>query len=475
MAKLPIISMRNNRKGYAEGDFVSDIPEQKTTLDVGETAAVTPLVEDTSKEIVSEDIGQVSTTVPKADVSIGGTSDLNVAVPATQNASTYTGYTSLNTPTAQAAQGSLDSRSIVGEPSMTANATRLEQDVSAGSQATAAEGTISSLGTVQGQLSNLMAQLNTDGADLPPWAAPAVRKVNAIMNQRGLGASSMASAAVTQAIYEAALPIASQDAKTHAAIDLQNLTNKQQAVLQNATVYAAMDKANLDARMQAAVNNAKSFLSLDLTNMTEQNKINQIEFQGKMQDLLEDQKAVNAAQQFNAKSETQVMEFFAELGTQIENANKTRVAAMKQFDSSETNAISKFNSQVEDSRDKFNAQMYAQIAQANANWRRSINTENTAVANENNRINSANLLGLSRTAQEQQWQRYRDEAQWLVTTSENARDRAHKIALLGQENSYDVAQYNKERKDALTSDLALITLEGVLGYINRSTPTEGEG
>ena len=48
MAKLPIISMRNNRKGYAEGDFVSDIPEQKTTLDVGETAAVTPLVEDTS-------------------------------------------------------------------------------------------------------------------------------------------------------------------------------------------------------------------------------------------------------------------------------------------------------------------------------------------------------------------------------------------------------------------------------------------
>jgi len=148
---------------------------------------------------------------------------------------------------------------------------------------------------------------------------------------------------------------------------------------------------------------------------------------------------------------------------------------MKQFDSSETNAISKFNSQVEDSRDKFNAQMYAQIAQANANWRRSINTENTAVANENNRINSANLLGLSRTAQEQQWQRYRDEAQWLVTTSENARDRAHKIALLGQENSYDVAQYNKERKDALTSDLALITLEGVLGYINRSTPTEGEG
>ena len=46
------------------------------------------------------------------------------------------------------------------------------------------------------------------------WAAPAVRKVNAIMQQRGLGASSMAAAAITQALYESALPIAAQDAKS---------------------------------------------------------------------------------------------------------------------------------------------------------------------------------------------------------------------------------------------------------------------
>ena len=223
MARLPIINMRNGRKGFAEGDFVSDAPEQKTTIGIGETAVATPLVEDTSKEIISEDVGQVSTTVPKAVSTIGGTSDLNVSVPATQTASTYAGYTSLNSPASQAAQGSLDSRSIVGEPSMTANATRLEQDVSTESQAAAAQGTISSLGTVQGQLSNLMTQLNTDGADLPPWAAPAVRKVNAIMNQRGLGASSMASAAMLQALQESAMPIAVTDANKFSTIQIQML------------------------------------------------------------------------------------------------------------------------------------------------------------------------------------------------------------------------------------------------------------
>lgn len=96
---------------------------------------------------------------------------------------------------------------------MLANATALEQGVSTGSQAQAAQGTVNSLSTVQGQLGNLLEQLNTPGADLPSWAAPAVRKVNAIMNERGLGASSMAAAAVVNSIYEAALPIAMDDAK----------------------------------------------------------------------------------------------------------------------------------------------------------------------------------------------------------------------------------------------------------------------
>ena len=467
MARLPL---RNRRIGYQAGDvvaspFVGTVPQQKTTLGPEETIAVTPLVEQ-PEETLDTTIGQVGTT-PAATAAVTSTTDMSASIPETQLASTYAGYTTLNTPTAQAAQGSLDSRSIVGEPSMTANATRLEQDVSAGSIATAAQGEASSLSTVQGQLSNLLEQLNTDGAELPPWAAPAVKKVNAIMNQRGLGQSSMASAAITQSIYEAALPIASQDAKTYAAIDLQNLSNKHQTVLQNATVYAAMDKANLDARMQAAVNNAKSFLSLDLQNLTEQNKINTIDYQGKMQDLLADQSAVNAAQQFNAKTETQVMEFFAELGSQIENANRTRTAAMRQFDSSEANAVSKFNTQLEDSRDKFNAQMTTQIAQANAGWRRSINTANTENANEVNRINAANLLGLTQTAQDQQWQRYRDEATWVVNSAENIKDRAHKVALLGQQDSYNTDQYQRERKDLMYSSLAELTFEGILGWINQ--------
>ena len=470
MAMIPARNRKRMQEGgeaeqtnVVESPYVGTVPVPKTTLTEEEKVKSTPLTEKPD-EIYDPSLGQLGTT-PAATATPAASENLNVAIPATQQTNTYSAYTSLNTPIATAAKGSLDSRSLVGEPSMLANATALEQGVSTGSQAQAAQGTVNSLSTVQGQLGNLLEQLNTPGADLPSWAAPAVRKVNAIMNERGLGASSMAAAAVVNSIYEAALPIAMDDAKKYAQMDLVNLDNRQKAVLQNATVYAAMDKANLDARMTAAVNNSKAFLQMDLTNLTEENKVATINFQGKMQDLLADQAAENASQQFNAKNQNQVMEFFAELGSQIENANKTREAAMKQFNSSEENAIAKFNSQMEDSRDKFNSQMSAQINQANAQWRRQINTTNTELTNEENRMNAANLLGLSTNAQNQLWQRYRDEAQWIVNSTENIKDRAHKVALLGQQNTYNTEQYDKEKKDLILSMLAETTFEGILGAI----------
>ena len=122
------------------------------------------------------------------------------------------------------------------------------------------------------QLSELFKAIGT-GTNLPAWASPAVQKVSAIMAQRGLGASSMASAAMTQAIMESAIPIAAADAKTYSQMELVNLSNEQAATMQNAMVYASMDRSNLDARMNAATNNARNFLSIDLANLTSQQKV----------------------------------------------------------------------------------------------------------------------------------------------------------------------------------------------------------
>ena len=155
------------------------------------------------------------------------------------------------------------------------------------------------------------------------------------------------------------------------------------------------------------------------------------------------------------------MQFFTELGTQVENANATRIAAMRQFNTDQGNATARFVSQMEDSRDKFNSNMGAQIDQSNANWRRQINTDNTALANETNRINAQNLLGLNSAAQNQLWQRYRDEAQWVLQKAENASSRAHSFAMTSQQNDFSRETYETEFTDNLYSEMGRAILYGI--------------
>ena len=124
---------------------------------------------------------------------------------------------------------------------------------------------------------------------------------------------------------------------------------------------------------------------------------NTLEFNALTQALFKDAAEENARIQMNAKNEIQVEEFFAELGSQVETANKNRMAAVDQFNAGERNAQAQFNSAMRDNRQKFNANMQYAIDQSNVQWRRQINTADTAVQNENNRINVQTSLPRART------------------------------------------------------------------------------
>tara|TARA_R110001583_G_scaffold141591_2_gene293798 strand:- start:2420 stop:3922 length:1503 start_codon:yes stop_codon:yes gene_type:complete len=424
-------------------------PPQKTGITAGETATSTPIVEQPTEQIDPITVGTTPTTALSTASEVG----LSVAKPQAEAASTYTAYTVPGTPEAIAAQGTLSQESKIGD---------IQGTVSQEALAAAAQGTVSEKATVKYQLGQLFDSIKT-GEELPAWAAPAVRNVTAQMQARGLGASSMAAAAITQSLMEAGIPIAATDAKTYATMDLQNLNNSQQTALQNAMTYAAMDKANLDARMTAAVNNAKSFLTMDTQNLTNAQQSNALSHQSHIQKLFTNQAQDNAALQFNAKSQNQITEFFSELGVQVENANLTRVAAMRQFNADQGNATSRFVSQMEDSRDKFNSNMAAQIDQSNANWRRQINTQNTATQNENTRINAQNLLGISVQAQNQLWQRYRDEAQWSLQRAESSSNRSHAFAMQSQQNDFSIDTYETEYKDNMYMELGTAIYNKVFG------------
>ena len=349
-------------------------------------------------------------------------------------------YTSM--PTTTAAQGEVSTGAQIDVNQVVDERTKTEM-FERGSLAEAKTQTLAQEATTKYQIEQLMTSLDS-GAELPPWAAPSVRKVRSIMNQRGLSSSSMAAAAMVQALMESSIPIANSDAQAHATLQIQNLNNEQQTALQNAATIAAMDRQNLDNRMKAAQQNAASFLQMDMANLTNRQATETLNYQTQAQALFTDQAAANAAKQFNATTQNQVNQFYDQLGATVATNNANRQAAMDQFNVDQTNSIAKYNAKLQDAREKFNSTMQQQIEQSNVLWRRTLNTENTAEQNNANRINAASVLGITTASQANLWQKYRDDVHYAFTSTENAAQRAQQLALTALQNSFSKDMFDME-------------------------------
>ncbi len=253
--------------------------------------------------------------------------------------------------------------------------------------------------TVQGQLEGLMAQF--EGGATPPWASGAMRQAMTVMQQRGLGASSMAGAAVVQAAMESAIAIASQDAATVAQFEMKNLDNQQQTLI--------------------------------------------FKTQQRIAGLLSDQAADNAAKQFNAASKNQTDQFFSGLQESVSRFNADQINSIRQFNAGQTNAIEQFNTQMKAQRDQFNAQNSLIIAQANAKWRQDIATQDAAAANEVNMLNAKNATQMTQLALDQLWQKERDIMAFTFTAYQSDLDR--KTQLMVADKSVKIAQMELDAQD----------------------------
>jgi hypothetical protein len=93
------------------------------------------------------------------------------------------------------------------------------------------------------------------------------------------------------------------------------------------------------------------------------------------------------------------------------------------------------------------------IDQSNTQWRRQINTANTAVQNEANRINVQNQFNATQTALNQLWQQYRDNATFNFTASESELQRKHESVLKALEVSATEKIYNDQQKSDIAKSL----------------------
>tara|TARA_R100001510_G_scaffold49007_1_gene47142 strand:- start:4730 stop:6565 length:1836 start_codon:yes stop_codon:yes gene_type:complete len=340
----------------------------------------------------------------------------------------------------------IDAAQITGDPSVVDPTGFSKGTLSTGATGTAPSAELDERATVKYQMENLLSSIE-EGKPLPAWASPAMRKVSSIMQARGLGASSMAAAAMTQAIMESGVPIAARDAQSYANLQLQELKGEQQMALQNALQIAGMDKANLSARLQAGVTNAQLLLKKDTSNMSATQRSNELSFNALTQAIFKDGAEENLRSQVNAKNDMQVEQVYAQLGAQVETADANRTAGMEQFNAGEANAMSQFNARRRDADAQFDARMSFAIEQSDVGWRRAVNTADTALQNETNRIDTQRLFDASQTALATLWQKYRDNAAWNFQKSESILQRQHEIGIMAMEFSNSKELYDQTQKD----------------------------
>ena len=325
----------------------------------------------------------------------------------------------------------------------------------------AATATPSEKATVQGQLASL-----TEGFDAknpPAWAAGALRGVQAMMAQRGMGASSIAGQAMVQAALESALPIASADAQTQASFEAQNLSNRQQramlaaqqratfmgmefdqafqAKVMNAAKVSDIANMNFNAEQQVILENSRAANTMELANLSNRQALVMAEASSlanlDMANLSNRQQAqVMNAQSFlqmdmaNLSNKQQTELFKAQsMQTALFN-DQAAENASKQFNATSQNQVDQFFANLRTQTSQFNAAQQNAHKQFNAGEKNAMEKFNKEMQNQRDQFNSKNRLIIDQN--NAQWRR---EIATADTTAINRANELNATALLNMSNS----------------------------------------
>ena len=395
------------------------------------TMAEVPTLTDASvmtPELASANVTSTLSTVEAAQT----TQDPRAQVVAAQQTKSTVGDLDAAQGTATVLTNPIQREIQAGElVSSTANAERAKAFTE---QIEAATATPTDKATVAGQLASLTADF--DATNPPAWAAGAIRGVQAVMQQRGLGASSIAGQALVQAAMESALPIAQADARTVATFEAQNLSNRQQRAMLAAQQRAQFIGQEFDQEFQTRVLNASKVSDIANRNFTAEQQIalensrvaNTVNLQNlsNSQALVmaeasalanldtanlnaRQQAAVQNAQNFlqqdmaNVSNQQQVELFKAQQRTQALFTDQAAENASRQFNASSQNQVDQFFANLATQSAQFNATQANAQSQYNAGQRNVLERFNAELNNQRDTFNAQNRLVIDQN--NAQWRR----------------------------------------------------------------------
>ncbi len=293
-------------------------------------------------------------------------------------------------------------------------------------QVQAATATASDQATVAGQLATLTT--NFDATNPPAWASGAIRGVQAVMQQRGLGASSIAGQALVQAAMESALPIAQADANTVRAFEIQNLSNRQQramlaaqqrasfigqefdqqfqARVQNAAKISDVANRNFTADQQIQLENSRIANTLNLQNLTNRQALVLAEasaltgldtsnLTNRQQAAVENAKSFLQVDMANLSNEQQSGMFNMQQLTQSILTDQAALNASQQFNATSQNQVDQFFANLRSQVEQFNATQSNAQDQFNAGELNTLARFNAEVMNARDQFNAQNQIAIA--------------------------------------------------------------------------------
>lgn len=281
-----------------------------------------------------------------------------------------------------------------------------------------------------------------ENGEIPLWAKPATDKIEALLAQRGLSASSVGRDALTSTLVGEAFKIANANAQAIQAsvsqdksieaqallreaefeqqtgltnaqnvfkmdmaqfsadqqtelsnskfmqtISLTEASMGQQSVVQDAILASQANLAEADLTGRLRIENAKGFLAMDMANLSNEQQAVVLSSQQEQQRMLSNQASVNASKQFNATSENQTNQFMSSLKDSISKFNTQQINASEQFNAAQNNAANARFTQRKADADKFNVQIAASVDQFNEQnqfAREQFNAQNSLVIDQSN-------------------------------------------------------------------------------------------
>ena len=287
--------------------------------------------------------------------------------------------------TGEAAQITGDTKREVTEGEFVTAATATPEELSEVNMV-AATAEPSDRATTRGQLA--LMEKDFEGGKIPSYVAGPIRMANAMMQDRGINASTIAGQAIMQAALEGSVQIAMADAKAFQTFELASLSNKQQSAVLNAQIRAKILGQELTNRQQAAVINAARVSEANNLTFTAEQRV-MLEISKMMQQMelanlnTRQQTALANAATFanlekanlDARMTAQVTNAQNFLKMDLANLNNEQQGRTLQYqavvqamlsDQASENAAQQFNAKSQMQVDQFYAELNTQIEQANA-------------------------------------------------------------------------------------------------------------